>query len=226
MTPSSPAVDFIIPVYNAAEFLGAALESVLAQGYEPVRIIVVDDGSTDESAAVAEASPGVLVIRQENQGPAAARNTGLAAAEAPYIALHDADDLLPPNKLRIQIGYLEEHPEVACVLGRQQWIDPPPWLPRDMLYGELGGIPLPSAVFRAAVLNQLGGFDPSFRTGEDMDLLFRLREAGHGIVVLPDVLLYRRYHGTNLSVVTSPENRLRSLRAKLERERKERRAEA
>jgi glycosyltransferase involved in cell wall biosynthesis len=226
MSSTSPAVDFIIPAYNAAEFIGAALESVLAQEYEPLRIIVVDDGSADESAAVAETYPGVVVIRQENQGPAAARNTGLAAVRAPYVALHDADDLLPPSKLGIQIGYLEGHPEVACVLGRQEWIDPPAWLPRDTLYGELGGIPLPSAVFRTAVLKELGGFDPSFRTGEDMDLLFRLREAGHGIFVLPDVVLYRRYHGTNLSVVTSPENRLRSLRAKLERERKERKAEA
>ena len=226
MTPNLPAVDLIIPVYNGSDFLGDALESVLAQEYDPLRIIVVDDGSTDDSAAVAQAYPGVLVIRQKNQGPAAARNTGLASVEAPYVALHDADDLLPPNKLRIQIGYLEAHPEVACVLGRQEWIDPPPWLPRDALYGDLGGIPLPSAVFRTDAIRELGGFDPSFRTGEDVDLLMRLREANHGIVVLPDVVLYRRYHGSNLSVVTSPENRVRSLKAKLDREREQRKAEA
>jgi glycosyltransferase involved in cell wall biosynthesis len=215
-----PAVDFIIPVYNAAEFLREALESVLAQDYRPFRIIAVDDGSTDDSVTIVEQYPEVLLIRQENQGPAAARNVGLAAAEAPYVALHDADDLLPPAKLRIQIGYLEEHEEVACVLGRQEWIDPPPWLPRDALYGELGGIPLPSAVFRTEVLRRMGGFDPSFRTGEDMDLLFRLREANLGIVVLPDVLLYRRYHGSNLSVTPNlPENRIRSLKAKLDRQR-------
>jgi glycosyltransferase involved in cell wall biosynthesis len=224
--PTQPAVDFIIPVYNAAEFLREALESVLAQEYEPLRIIAIDDGSVDDSAAIVAEYPQVLLIRQENQGPAAARNAGLAAVEAPYVALHDADDLLPPNKLRIQIGYLEEHPEVACALGRQEWIDPPAWLPRDALYGELGGIPLPSAVFRTEVLKELGGFDPSFRTGEDVDLLMRLREAKHGITVLPEVVLYRRYHGSNLSVVTSPENRLRSLRAKLEREREERKTQA
>jgi glycosyltransferase involved in cell wall biosynthesis len=162
----------------------------------------------------------VLLIRQENQGPAAARNAGLAAAEAPYIALHDADDLLPPHKLTTQMRYLEEHPEVACVLARQEWIDPPPWLPRDVLYGDLGGIPTPSAVFRAEPLRKLGGFDSSFRTGEDMDLLIRFREADLEIVVLPDVLLYRRYHGSNLSVAPGlPENRIRSLKAKLDRER-------
>jgi alpha-1,6-rhamnosyltransferase len=216
----APAVDFIVPVYNAAEFLREALESVLAQDYQPFRIIAVDDGSTDTSVEIVEEYPEVVLIRQENQGPAAARNVGLAAAEAPYVALHDADDLLPPDKLRIQVGYLEEHTEVACVLGRQEWIDPPPWLPRDALYGELGGIPLPSAVFRTAVLRELGGFDPSFRTGEDVDLLMRLREAKHEITVLPDVVLYRRYHGSNLSILTSPENRFRSLRAKLERERR------
>ena len=222
MSATLPPVDFIVPVYNAAEFLSEALESVLAQEYRPLRIIVIDDGSTDDSATVASAYPDVLVIRQENQGPAAARNAGLAAVEAPYIALHDADDLLPPGKLRTQIGYLEEHPSVACVLGRQEWIDPPPWLPRDTVYADLGGIPLPSAILRTAILKEMGGFDPSFRTGEDMDLLFRLRQANHDIVVLPEVVLYRRYHGSNLSIVTSPENRMRSLRAKLERERKER----
>jgi glycosyltransferase involved in cell wall biosynthesis len=226
MIPTQPPVEFIIPVYNGAEFLGEAIESVLAQEYEPLRIIVIDDGSTDDSATIAQKYAGVLVIRQQNQGPAAARNAGLAVADAPYIALHDADDLLPPNKLRIQIEYLEAHPETACVLGRQEWIDPPPWLPRDALYGELGGIPLPSAVFRTSVIRELGGFDPSFRTGEDVDLLVRLRERGHGIFVLPDVVLYRRYHGSNLSVLTSPENRLRSLKAKLDRERTQRKTEA
>lgn len=226
MIPMGPAVDFIIPVYNAAEFLREALESVLAQNYQPFRIMAVDDGSTDDSVKIVEEYREVVLIRQENQGPAAARNAGLAAAEAPYIALHDADDLLPPDKLRIQIGYLEQHREVACVLGRQEWIDPPPWLPRDALFGELGGIPLPSAVFRTAVLRELGGFDPSFRTGEDVDLLMRLREAGHEITVLTDVVLYRRYHGSNLSILTSPENRFRSLKAKLEREREQRKAEA
>jgi glycosyltransferase involved in cell wall biosynthesis len=226
MIPTQPPVEFIIPVYNGAEFLGEAIESVLAQEYEPLRIIVIDDGSTDDSATIAQKYAGVLVIRQQNQGPAAARNAGLAVADAPYIALHDADDLLPPNKLRIQIEYLEAHPETACVLGRQVWIDPPPWLPRDALYGELGGIPLPSAVFRTSVIRELGGFDPSFRTGEDVDLLVRLRERGHGIFVLPDVVLYRRYHGSNLSVLTSPENRLRSLKAKLDRERTQRKTEA
>jgi glycosyltransferase involved in cell wall biosynthesis len=215
-----PLVDVIVPVYNGARFLREALESVIAQDYRPLRLIVVDDGSEDESAGIAAALPFVELIRQENRGPGAARNSGLAAARGTFVAFLDADDLLPPTKLTLQVNHLLEHPETACVLGKQAWTDPPPWLSRDVVYGELGGIPLLSAVFRTDVLRAVGGFDHAYRTGEDMDLLFRLRERGLKIAILPDIVLHRRFHGSNLSVVPAlPQNRLRSLKAKLDRER-------
>jgi glycosyltransferase involved in cell wall biosynthesis len=217
-----PLVSVITAAYNSEDFLGEALRSLFAQDYEPFEAIVVDDGSTDGTPEVAQAFP-VVYLRQENAGPAAARNAGLAVANGELVAILDADDLLPPNKLSIQVGHLLEHPEVACVLGRQEWINPPEWLTRDSVYGELDGIPLPSAVFRKDVLDELGGFDQSFRTGEDMDLLVRMRQAGHEIIVMPDLVLYRRFHGSNLTYVARPATNplLRSLRAKLERERAE-----
>jgi glycosyltransferase involved in cell wall biosynthesis len=219
---STALVSIVVPVYNGARFLGPALESLLAQDYEPVEVIVVDDGSTDDSAAVARSFAGVRVLEQANAGPAAARNAGIAAATGDFVAFHDADDLVPPTKLTLQLDYLAAHRDVDCVLGRQEWIDPPPWLARDAAFGELGGIPTPSAVFRAQVLRALGGFDASFRTGEDMDLLIRLRETGHRYAVLDEVVLYRRFHGDNLSVAPEPpQNRMRSLKAKLDRERAE-----
>jgi glycosyltransferase involved in cell wall biosynthesis len=213
-------VSVVVPVYNAEEFVRAGIESLLAQDYPSFELIVVDDGSSDTSAEIADTFPGVRVLRQANAGPAAARNAGIERAGGEFIAFHDADDLAPSTKLSVQVGYLLEHEEVDCVLARQEWIDPPSWLARDAVFGELGGIPLPSAVYRAAVLRELGGFNESFRTGEDVDLLIRLRERGGQYVVLPDVLLYRRFHGENLSVVPGrPENRIRSLKQKLERER-------
>lgn len=215
-----PLVSVIVAVYNAERFLGATLESIFAQDYTPIEVIVVDDGSEDRSADVARSFEQVRLLRQANAGPAAARNAGIDHAKGEFVAVVDADDLVSPDKLNVQISYLLDHPHLSCVLARQEWIDPPTWLRRDAVYGELGGIPLPTAVFRTATLRELGGYDPTFRTGEDMDLLIRMRERGLEIAVLPNVLLRRRFHGDNLSVRVGPsENRLRSLKAKLDRTR-------
>jgi glycosyltransferase involved in cell wall biosynthesis len=216
-----PLVSLVVPVYNGERFIGDALESLLRLDYEPFEVIVVDDGSTDASAEVARAFDAVRLIRQDNQGPAAARNAGFAVAKGEFIGIHDADDLVPPTKLTAQVSHLLQNPAVGCVLGRQEWIDPPQWLKRDPVYGELDGIPLPSAVFRASELRRLEGYDASYRSHENMDLLFRLRELGSEIAVLPEVVLFRRFHGGNLSYVAWPERdpRLRSLKAKLDRDR-------
>jgi glycosyltransferase involved in cell wall biosynthesis len=216
-----PLVSVVVPVYNGDRFLGEALRSLLALEYEPFEVIVVNDGSTDGSAEVARSFPAVRLIEQENRGPAAARNAGIAVAGGQFLAIHDADDFVPPTKLTAQVTHLIEHPRVGCVLGRQRWIEPPPALKRDPVYGELDGIPLPSALFRTDVLRELDGYDESFRSHENMDLLFRMRELGYEIAVLPDVVLFRRYHGDNLSFASWPEKdpRLRSLKAKLDRSR-------
>jgi glycosyltransferase involved in cell wall biosynthesis len=216
-----PLVSVVVPVYNGERFLGETLDSILAQDYEPIELIVVDDGSTDGSAGVARTFDGVRVVVQENQGPAAARNAGLSLTGGEFVAFVDSDDLLPPAKLSTQVTYLLEHPDAACVLGRQEWINPPPNLKRDLLYGELDGIPLTSALFRRAILRELDGYDSSYRSHENMDLLFRLRERGAEIAVLSDLVLYRRFHGGNLSHAPRAEAdpRLRSLKAKLDRSR-------
>jgi glycosyltransferase involved in cell wall biosynthesis len=219
---SGPLVSLVVPVYNGARFLTAALESLLALEYEPFEVIVVDDGSTDGSAEIARSFPTVRVLEQANGGPGAARNAGIAVAGGKFLGIHDADDLVPPSKLRVQVAHLLDHPGVGCVLGRQRWIDPPPNLKRDPIYGELDGIPLPSAVFRTAVLRELGGYDDSYRSHENMDLLFRMRERGYEIAVLSEVVLNRRYHGDNISFASPPQTdpRLRSLKAKLDRSRR------
>jgi glycosyltransferase involved in cell wall biosynthesis len=214
-------VSLVVPVYKGERFLGEALESLFALDYEPFEVIVVDDGSTDRSAEVARSFARVRLVQQANRGPAAARNAGLAVAHGVFVGIHDADDLVPPAKLDLQVTHLLENPQVGCVLGRQRWIDPPPHLKRDPIYNELDGIPLPSGVFRTSVLRRLGGYDESFRSHENMDLLFRLRELGSEIAVLPDVVLYRRFHGDNLSFASWPKTdpRLRSLKARLDRAR-------
>ncbi len=218
--PNRPLVSVIMAAYNAEEHIREALESVLAQDWQPLEIIVTDDGSNDRTGEIVRSFPTVRCLRQENAGAAAARNAALTAARGELIAVFDSDDVMPQQRLRVQAEYLLAHHETAAVLGRQEWLNPPDWLPRDAVYGDLNGIPVGgAAMFRGAVIRELGGYDTTFTNGEDTDLLIRLRERGYDYVVLPNVMLYRRFRETSLTGGDPHHSSLlRSLRAKLERE--------
>jgi len=213
-----PLVSIVIPVYNAEAFIGEALDSVFAQDYEPYEVIAVDDGSSDNSAAIVRSYPDVRFFQQENSGASAARNVGIAAARGEFVAFVDADDVVPPNKLSLQVGYLLEHPDVVCVLGRQRWMTLPEGLAKDVVWGDPDGIPIMSMVMRTSVLRDVGEYDED--KGGDLDMLVRLRERGLEFVVLPDFVLDRRYHGGNLVAGRnlSPLPAI-SLKEKLDRER-------
>jgi glycosyltransferase involved in cell wall biosynthesis len=215
-----PLVSVIVAAFQAEAFLEDAIASILAQDYTPFEVVVCDDGSTDRTPEILAAHPELHTIRQTNAGPAAARNAAIAASSGELLAIFDADDLWPPTRLTLEAEYLAAHPDVGCVLGRQEWINPPPWFTRDPVYGDLDGIPLVSAMVRRSAFEAVDGFDESFVHSEDMDLMFRLREQGIPIEILPEVVVFRRFHGDNLTLsapATSP--LLRSLRQKLERER-------
>ncbi len=218
-----PVVSVIVASYNGEKFLRETLESVFAQDFDAFDVVLVDDGSEDATAEIARSFP-VRYVHQANQGLPAARNAGLGLARGGYIAFLDDDDLLPPTKLSTQVRYLNEHPGIGCVLGRQEWIFDgiqPPSLARDPIFGELGGIQLVTAMIRRRVLDELGGFDPTYRYAEDRDLFIRMREHRVEIAVLPDVVLHKRLHGSNMTLdppATHP--MLRSLREKLARDRR------
>jgi glycosyltransferase involved in cell wall biosynthesis len=221
-----PLVTVIVAVHNGERYLRSALESLYEQDYEPFEVVFVDDGSMDGSAAIAREFPGMRYVYQDNQGLAAARNTGLSLAAGEFLAYLDDDDLIPPHKLSRQAEYLAADPTVGCVLGRQEillepGVDPPEWLTRDTIFGDLDGIPFVSAMIRTQLLRDVGGFDPSYRFAEDRDLFVRLREHGVRIDVIPEVLLFRRFHGENMNFRLRPQKHplLRSLKAKIDRER-------
>jgi glycosyltransferase involved in cell wall biosynthesis len=220
MSSAPGLVSVVIPTYNRAGLVRQAVESALAQTHAGVQIIVVDDGSTDSTLAALEPLRNdITYVFQENRGRSAARNAGFALAKGEFLVFLDSDDLLPPTRLRLQASYLLEHPAIGAVFGRQEWLNPAPWMARDAVYGDIDGIPLSSAMFRREVLLELGGYDQSFVQGEDMDLLIRMRERGIQHAVLSEVVLYRRFHETSLTGGRSFHNPLlRSLRAKLERE--------
>jgi glycosyltransferase involved in cell wall biosynthesis len=198
-------VSVIVPVHNGEAFLGQALDSALAQTWEPIEVIVVDDGSTDGSGAIAGARARVRVLRQTHQGQAVARNQAVAASRGELIAFLDADDLWPPTKLAVQAGYLRDHPEVGGVLGRQKLlIEPgvplPPWVEREGGLERAGGGAQPlSLVTRREVWDLVGPFTPGLLFADDTDWLMRAHELEVRIEMLEEVVLYRRIHGANIT---------------------------
>jgi glycosyltransferase involved in cell wall biosynthesis len=195
-----PLVSVVVPVYNGERFLGEALDSVLAQDYEPLELIVVDDGSTDASATVAE-SHGVRVLKQNNRGVAAARNAALQASAGELIAFLDQDDLWLPEKLETQVSFLLEHAEVGLVYSHaellvEQGARLPGWLHGYTDRAMPGYLPS-TLLSRRAVFEAVGPFDSSYTVGSDSDWLLRVKDAGFGHRMLPDVLVRYRIHGAN-----------------------------
>lgn len=196
-------VSVVVPVYNGERFLGEALESAMAQDYPRLDVVVVDDGSTDGSAAVARRFP-VRLLQQPNRGVAVARNAGIAATQGEYIAFLDQDDLWLPGKTELQAGFLDAHPATIAVLSYQRlFLEPgverPSWLKEEHLARPQVGY-LPSALMaRREAFARIGAFDPSYSTASDADWFFRAAGLGLQPLVLPDVLVNRRIHEANQS---------------------------
>ena len=200
-----PLVSVIVPVFNGSKFLAEAIESVLRQTHQPVELIVVDDGSTDDSAQIANSFQEVRYLYQENQGVSVARNTGIAVTQGSFVAFLDADDRWDDNKLRLQVNYLLANPNTGYVLSYIRiHLEPETVLPRifkEALLHEDHAGHLPSALMvRKTVLAQVGGFDPAcFNNCEDIDWFARAKDSGFVAAILPETLVFRRMHGSNLT---------------------------
>ncbi|GMV97251.1 MAG: glycosyltransferase family 2 protein [Phycisphaerae bacterium] len=207
-------ISVIIPAYNAARWLGRALDSVVAQTLRPREVIVVDDGSTDETAAVAARyAPVVTCIRQTNGHVSAARNRGAAEATGEWLAFLDADDEWFPDKLERQAAILRRHPDLAwcccnCVVlrsGRNSARIIPPTVERGLrrearvsfFEAAAGGLSLQTSgfVLHRGLFEEAGGFDIGLKRQEDRDLWWRIafRHAHVGYDARP---LYRYYADT------------------------------
>src|SRR5689334_12287800 len=113
-----PLVSIVIPTHNYADYVGGAIRSALGQGYAPVEVIVVDDGSTDDTPAVLRSfGAAIYPLRLDRRGVSAARNAGLAVARGTYVIFLDADDLLMPGGVSAQVEQLERRPDVDAVVG-------------------------------------------------------------------------------------------------------------
>lgn len=226
-----PLISGIVPVFNGERYLRETLDSMLAQTYQPLEIIVVDDGSTDGTGEViAGYGDNVLYLRQDNAGPAVARNLGINAAQGEFISFLDADDLWHPEKSALQMARFEAHPELdICITYVQNF-----WIPELAAEAEryrdhplsrpAPGYLMQTLLARRSVFETVGHFNPELKHSEKTDWFLRALEKGLVLEMLPDVLVYRRLHETNASrshtlASASRDEYLKLVKASLDRRR-------
>lgn len=224
-----PLVSCIVPAYNSERYLREALDSILAQRYWPIEVIVADGGSTDATAEIALGyGASVRYIRQEAASPAATRNLGLRNANGSFVAFLDADDRWAPEKLAGQMARFDARPELDVSLGHAQMF----WT--EDLRDEAGhyrdlprarpvpGYATTTMLARRAAFDAVGELDPGLWFSDATDWFIRARERGLVVEMLPDVLVYHRMHAGNLTRrqnLASRKEFLRIVKASLDRRR-------
>lgn len=208
-TPASKTLSLsvILPVYNGESFLAQAIQNIQGQNYQPLEIIVVDDGSTDRTADIATRfHDKIRYIYQPNQGPAAARNRGIESARGEAIAFLDVDDLWADGIIAEFADYLAANPEVEIVQGLIQRMQMETATAADNTYRfkpifqPYQFINLGSALYRRLVFNRVGLFDPKLHDNEDTDWFLRAWENNISKVVIPRVMLFYRKHDRNMTL--------------------------
>ncbi|MBI3650622.1 MAG: glycosyltransferase family 2 protein [Acidobacteria bacterium] len=211
-SPSKPLVSVIMPTYNNALYIGAALDSVLQQTFQDFEIIVIDDGSTDNTAEVLQPyRDAIRYLKKANGGPSSARNLGIALAQGEFIAFHDSDDTWVADKLALQLDHFAQNPEVGVVFtGSHRYnakgivdsnIRKGHTMPTGMIFDKIltdHFIAMPSVMVRKSCLDHIGLFEEGLIGNEDFNLYLRLaRHYAFGFV--NKVLVHIRLHEHNLS---------------------------
>ena len=207
-------ISCIVPVFNGEPYLGETLDSILAQTYQPLEIIVADDGSTDRTAEVVAGYRGrVSYLRQDNAGPSAARNLGLGAARGEFFAFLDADDLWHAEKLQRQMACFEARRDLdLCITHLQNF-----WIPElaeeaeryqnHALAKPLPGYVLETLLVKRSAFERIGMFDPALQHADKTAWFLRAQAQGCVIELLTDVLVQRRIHQANRSRILGAASR-------------------
>lgn len=225
--PRRPSLSVLVPVRDGERYLGDTIRSVLEQGWEPIEIVVADDGSRDGSAAVAESfGPPVRCIRRPALGQSAARNAAVGEATGELHLHLDADDLLVPGAIATLVRALVDDPSLDFVTGCfETFLSPDASdelrarvvIPEGAQRGHLSG----TTIVRAAAFERVGPIDESMPVLAALDWYTRALDLGLAVRLLPDVVLRRRIHGANTSLVQGREasSRIRFLKSVLDRRR-------
>ena len=222
MEKNNPLISIIIPVYNGEKYLVEAIDSVLKQAYSPIEIIVIDDGSVDNSAAIAQSYHAIKYFHQPNRGLSAALNQGLGIATGEFLAFLDADDIWEENKLSLQMEDLKKDPTLDAVFGHHQQ-----FISREGSLRTIDQRILP-APFKGAMLIRresffrVGLFDTSLTLGDFIDWYKRAMEASLKFLMLPDIVMRRRIHDDNSSIRNrnAEKDYVKIMKAALDRKRK------
>ena len=228
MTEKLPLVSVIIPVFNGEKYLLEAIESVLRQPYQPFELIVVDDGSTDNSGSIAKGLASQLrYVYQENGGLGAALNTGIELSRGCFLSFLDADDLWKENKLMHQMTVFEDKPDIDIVFGQIKEFYSPEL---DQNQGKMGRIPgkVMRGFFKGCMLIKrdsffrVGAFETRWKVGDFVDWYLKAVEKGLKSIVLDEVVTLRRIHTDNMGIRehASQSDFVRILKASLDRRRK------
>lgn len=209
-----PLVSVVIPCYNHGRYISSSIASVLSQDYPHIELIVVNDGSQDDSLEIMrnlQASYGFVVIDQANGGVTLASEAGCKVASGKYVVIFDADDVMPPYRISKQVDFFESHPGVGCCGGNFVYIDSDG--------REIAGAPLkrfgiykfnelfsveelwvggPTSMYRRKAMLEVGGFDLSLDI-QDLQMELKIAHAGYDVAILEDMLSYYRRHSENKS---------------------------
>lgn len=218
-----PLVSIIIPYYNGDRFIAETLDSVFAQKYPNLEVIVVDDGSRPETLAVLDPYLGrITLIHQDNAGQAAARNTGLRAARGTIIGLLDHDDLWPADHLALMMPYLQSD-TCDVVRGTTVCFELLPDGTRASSEAEVLPVLVGSMLYTRAIVDQVGMFDADLHEGEDVDWIIRMTiEHKARLKEIPNLALLHRKHDNNYSIIQprfAARGTFNSIRKKLDRAR-------
>lgn len=207
-------ISCVVSVFNGERYLRQALSSIFAQTYQPIEVIVADDGSTDGSHAIATSSrESVRLMTQATAGPAATRNLGLAAARGELVAFLDADDLWHPEKLASQVARFRARPELELCVSHVQmfWGDVPGAVP-DVYRDHPRSRPVPgyattAILARRGLFERIGRFRTELWFSDAAEWFLRARRHGTIMEVIPETLTYHRMHASNLTRRRSAESR-------------------
>jgi glycosyltransferase involved in cell wall biosynthesis len=226
MKMQQPLVSCIIPVWNGEKYLAEAIESVLGQTYPALEIVAVDDGSTDGTPALLSSyGERIVTVRQDQSGPAVARNAGIERSTGEFIAFLDADDLWDPRKTELQMARFAQRPDLAiCLCEVRNFWSPEIETPQGGATAErmdaVAGWFAQSMLVKRDAFRAVGAFDTSLRHREAMDWLRRATDSGLTVDVVREILVHRRLHLTNRSrsrAANDHESLLRIARAALSR---------
>ena len=227
MQEKNNLISVIVPVYNCERYLPQAIETILDQTYEPIEIIVINDGSTDRSEEIAKRFlPRIRYYSHPNKGPGATRNKGAKLANGQFLAFLDSDDLWLPNKLERQMGLFSDHPDLDMVFGYVKQFHSPELAAElknkttfasEIMKGFLVG----TLLINRKSFFRTGLFETNWKVGEFIDWYLKAMERGLKSHMLPEIVMKRRIHADNMGIRERKHQTdyIRILKASLDRHR-------